>query len=62
MRQTDKQTPAPVAIPDREWQKVIKQQADSIARKDKQLARLDNLLTRAQALNGSTAPRRAYLS
>lgn len=52
---TRAQRPAPVAIQDREWLKVINQQAESITRKNKQLAKLKTLLARARALNQDPA-------
>ena len=52
---TRAQRPAPVAIQDREWLKVINQQAESITRKNKQLAKLKTLLARARALNSGTS-------
>lgn len=52
---TRAQRPAPVAIQDREWLKVINQQAESITRKNKQLAKLKNLLARARALSQDQA-------
>ena len=57
MAHTDTRTqrPAPVAIADAEWLKVINQQAASITRKNKQLARLKKLLAEARALNAGAS-------